>query len=105
MLSIPSALSLHRATRERYMAAARSARHDEWGRKSLLNFLYYDKFMTNAKEIRIARIYHERVFCKRAKLCFLRHARAANRKLVAVKRFQRQLETSWVPMRQPFADY
>lgn len=94
MLSIPDTIALHRATRDRYMDAARSARHDERGRKSLLNFLYYDKFMTAEKELRISRLHHERVFCKNAKRCFLRHARAANRKLVAVKRLDRMLKNS-----------
>lgn len=87
MLSIPHTLSLHRGKRHMYMNKARSAqanmkRWDEackvrskWGSWEL-----YEK---------VLRLY---VFHQGALRCFLRHARLANRKLVAVKRFARQYE-------------
>lgn len=91
MLSIPSTLSLHRATRRLYMDAARRARLDTLGCKASLqatamrrlskfNPLLTDGYNRGVK------------FGLGALRCFLRHARAANHRLVAVKRFAREFE-------------
>jgi hypothetical protein len=83
MLSIPDTLSHHRATRDQYMHAVRLARKDCDLSPRLRQFargiLKLDglQFIDPEGALR----------------CFLRHARAANRKLVAVKRLQRMLSS------------
>lgn len=91
MLSIPSALSLHRATRDRYMFAARSAREAVRIAKYVINNRHaFADYLKVPRHTEMENLYKERQFNKDALRCFLRHARAANRKLVALKRFQRQ---------------
>lgn len=90
MLSIPHTLSLHRATRDLYMRTARRARDDAWECKIELNRLWH--FPRESYNEYLAEAYYRGVkYGRGAMRCFLRHARAANRKLVAVKRLERQM--------------
>ena len=87
VLTIPETISLHRATRKRYMHAARMAWHDA-------NFVRTGNHRTAWwRGDRIQKMLAARVELNPlgALRCFLRHARAANRKLVQVKRLQRAL--------------
>jgi hypothetical protein len=86
MMSISDTLSHHRATRDRYMAVAydaRRAHRDAWPRGVPTPALHY----VTQKYVMVPRA----VDSLAALRCFLRHARAANRKLVQVKRLQRTL--------------
>ena len=86
MFSISDTLSHHRATRDQYMLAARNARSEhaygyQRGVPPLAQHYVTKEWM------RVPRM----VPTLPALRCFLRHARAANRKLVQVKRLQRML--------------
>jgi hypothetical protein len=92
MMSIEETLTLHRTTREKYMHAAYMAQWDAqyiaglrgdpspWWRGDRIQKMLQARggFRLNPRS---------------AQVCFLRHARAANRKLVQVKRLQRMLDS------------
>ena len=88
MLSIPDALYLHRATRHRYMNAARraQAKANFWNEKCIVR----NKWGSWPLYEKVLRPW---MFHAGALRCFVRHARAANRKLVQVKRLQRMLSS------------
>lgn len=92
MMSIPDTLTLHRVTRERYVKAARACLYDIH-RFYHSDGIHHERFwrLVTAHGILYAkplRLNHFHIF-----RCFLRHARAANRKLVQVKRLQRMLSS------------
>lgn len=87
MLSIPSTLSFHRATRALYMNAARraaldAASYDDCAKMSYqqtrwkIHVYYVERWNWHVQALR----------------CFLHRARLANWKLIAVKRFAREFE-------------
>lgn len=86
MLSIPDALSFHRATRVTYMNAARRAHFNLW--QGIPSGYPMPAYLYPGTEILLV---NRAVSTHSAMQCFIRHARAANRKLVQVKRLQRMI--------------
>lgn len=85
MMSIPETLVHHRRTRSIYMSAARRAENT--------SCFYYESWGAHLTCGCGMAAYSERMMSwhRLARDCFIRHARAANRKLIAVKRFQREM--------------
>jgi UDP-2,3-diacylglucosamine pyrophosphatase LpxH len=88
MMSIEDTLSHHRATRDVYIDATRRAEilKNEYDRICKLD-------ITNKRWKAHTEHTKTFVFHGQALLCFLRHARAANRKLVQIKRLQHMLSS------------
>lgn len=80
MRTIAETIELHRATRRLYMTAARSA----WRYRDAYGLAVWMGYGVGRMPGFI------NIVPAQAIRCFIRHARAANRKLVAVKRFGRQ---------------
>jgi hypothetical protein len=88
MMSIEDTLKLHRGKRHMYMNVAKRARINvrRWDERCKVRAVWgkWDLYEQVLKKF---------VFHHGAMVCFLRHARAANRKLVQVKRLQRMLSS------------
>lgn len=100
--SVEEAIEHHRRTRRAYMHAARRAHAAQLSEKFILNWLYYDKMRTPEKDASFCAHFDRRVFAKAAMRCFIRHARASNRKLLsalAMRRFMASLPSTYS---QPF---